>query len=74
VSQRADDRRQNHRTALHFTVIWRGLSTGSTMTSSGAPADLAQRSWNCCAYGKPGAGANGIGLDLEDCKVKFQAA
>jgi hypothetical protein len=44
------------------------------MTSSGAPADLAQRSWNCCAYGKPGAGANGIGLDLEDCKVKFQAA
>ena len=48
-----------------FTVIWRGLSIGRIMKTSGVPAHLAQWSWNCYVHGKPGAGASGNGLEIE---------
>jgi hypothetical protein len=57
-----------------FTVIWREMSIGRIMQASGAPAHLAQWSWNCYVHGKPGASANGNGTNLEDCKAKFKAA
>jgi hypothetical protein len=37
-------------------------------------ANLAQGSWSCSVHGKPGASANGSGVDLDDCKAKFKAA
>ena len=30
--------------------------------------------WNCSVHGKPGASANGNGVDLDDCKAKFKTA
>jgi hypothetical protein len=42
--------------------------------ASGVPAHLAQWSWSCSVHAKPGASANGSGLDLEDCKAKFKAS
>jgi hypothetical protein len=73
---------RNHRNARHrdrwqatdYQVIWRGLSVGRIMKSSGVPAHLAQWSWTSYVHGKPGAGANGNGTDLDDCKAKFKAA
>jgi hypothetical protein len=62
------------RYADDYQVIWRGLSIGRIMMSSGAPAHLAQWSWSCSVHGKPGASANGNGTDLDDCKTKFKAA
>jgi hypothetical protein len=62
------------RYADDYQVIWRGLSIGRLMKSSGVPAHLAQWSWTCYVHGKPGAGANGSGLDFEDCKAKFKTA
>ena len=55
-----------------FTVIWRGMSIGRIMQAM--PAHLAHWSWNCSVHGKPGASANGSGVDLEDCKAKFKIA
>ena len=57
-----------------YTVIWRGMSIGRIMKTSGVPAHLAQWSWSCSVHGKPGASANGNGVDLEHCKAKFKAA
>jgi hypothetical protein len=62
------------RYADDYQVIWRGLSIGRIMQASGVPAHLAQWSWSCSVHGKPGAGASGNGVDLEDCKAKFKAA
>src|SRR5664279_218193 len=33
-----------------------------------------QWSWNCYVHGKPGASANGTGVDLDDCKARFKVA
>ena len=57
-----------------FTVIWRGVSIGRIMKTSGVPTHLAQWSWSCSVHGKPGASANGNGVDLEHCKAQFKAA
>ena len=57
-----------------FTVIWRGMSIGRIMKTGGVPAHLAQWSWSCSVHGKPGASANGNGVDLEHCKAQFKAA
>lgn len=55
-----------------FTVNWREMS--AIMKASGVPAHLVQWSWSCSVHGKPGAGANGNGTDLDDCKAKFKTA
>jgi hypothetical protein len=57
-----------------FTVIWRGMPIGRIMHASGVPAHLAQWSWSCSVHGKPGASANGSGVDIDDCKAKFKTA
>lgn len=62
------------RYADDYQVIWRGLSIGRIMQSSGVPAHLAQWSWSCSVHGKPGASANGNRTDLDDCKAKFKTA
>jgi hypothetical protein len=62
------------RYADDYQVIWRGLPIGRIMQASGVPAHLAQWSWTCYIHGKPGASANGDGVDLEHCKAKFKAA
>jgi hypothetical protein len=62
------------RYADDYQVIWRGLSIGRIMKSSGVPGHIPQWSWNCYVDGKPGAGANGTGDDLEHCKAQFKIA
>jgi hypothetical protein len=57
-----------------FTVIWRGLSIGRIMKSSGVPSHIPQWSWTCYVHGKPGAGGNGTGVDLDGCKQHFKTA
>ena len=44
------------------------------MKSSGVPSHIPQWSWNCYVHGKPGASANGTGVDLDDCKARFKVA
>ena len=53
-----------------FTVIWRGMSIGRIMKTSGVPAHLAQWSWDCYVHGKPGASANGSGTDRMQGQVQ----
>ena len=43
-------------------------------TASGVPAPPRAVAWNCSVHGKPGASANGNGVDLDDCKAKFKTA
>jgi hypothetical protein len=62
------------RYADDYTVIWRGLSIGRIMKASGVPSHIPQWSWNCYVHGKPGASADGTGVDLDDCKVQFKVA
>jgi hypothetical protein len=62
------------RYADDYQVIWDGLSIGRIMKSSGVPSHIPQWSWNCYVHGKPGASANGTGVDLDDCKARFKVA
>jgi hypothetical protein len=62
------------RYADDYQVIWRDLPIGRIMKSSGVPAHIAQWSWTCYVHGKPGAGASGTGIDLDDCKQHFKTA
>src|ERR1035437_2241478 len=60
------------RYADDYQVTWRGLTIGRIIKSSGVPAHIAQWSWTCYVHGKPGAGASGTGIDLDDCKQHFK--
>ncbi|MGZ5234647.1 MAG: hypothetical protein ACXWC3_31955 [Burkholderiales bacterium] len=51
-----------------------GSKAEKLMESSGVPVHLAQWSWSCFVHGKPGAGASGTGIDLDDCKQHFKTA
>jgi hypothetical protein len=62
------------RYADDYQVTWRGLTIGRIIKSSGVPAHIAQWSWTCYVHGKPGAGASGTGIDLDDCKQHFKTA
>ena len=56
-----------------WTVIWRGMSIGSTCRPA-ACQPILRSGRKCSVQGKPGASANGSGTDLDDCKAKFKTA
>lgn len=58
-----------------YQVIWRGLSIGRIMKTTGVPSSKPRWSWGCNVYGKRQlTNDKGIGVDLLDAKAKFMIA
>ena len=59
------------RCADDYQVIWRGMSIGRIMQSSGLPSDKTQWSWNCYVQGRPCKANESGGRSLDQCKARF---
>jgi hypothetical protein len=58
-----------------YQVVWRGRSIGRIMKGTGSPNHAPQWWWECNTYGQPPLGDHsGTGVDLYDCKAKFEVA
>jgi hypothetical protein len=58
-----------------YQVIWRGLAMGRIMKICGSPNHAPHWWWGCNVCGQPQLGGGiGTGVDLDDCKARFEAA